>query len=144
MKNEELIYYSHYLWLSKKASIHDCCHSQSLKKCEIWKKMWNKRCMIHVIMRFGAPLKIVSNKRLQFTNEVMKDLLTHFVIKHKFTTMYEHSTNDLVERTNKIFCSMLIKKLKSKQIFVIRIARSTMSCVFIISHTKQHVIHLLY
>ncbi len=42
--------------------------------------------MIHVIMRFGAPLEIVSNKRLQFINEVMKDLLTHFVIKHKFTT----------------------------------------------------------
>lgn len=100
------------------------------KSAKFEKKLWNKRCMIHVIMRFRGPLKIVSNKRLQFTNEVMKDLLTHFVIKHKFTTMYEPSTNDLVERTNKIFCSMLIKKLRSKQVFVIKIARSTMSCVF--------------
>ncbi len=27
---------------------------------------------------FGAPLKIVSNKRLQFMNEVMKDLFNTF------------------------------------------------------------------
>jgi hypothetical protein len=62
-----------------------------------------------VIMRYGAPLKIVSNKRLQFMNEVMKYLLTHFVIKHKFTSMYEPSTNDVVEKTGKIFCSMLVE-----------------------------------
>jgi hypothetical protein len=42
-------------------------------------------------------------------NGVMKNLLIHFVIKHNFTTMYEPNTNDLMERTNKIFCSMLPK-----------------------------------
>jgi hypothetical protein len=91
--------------------IHDCCHSQSLKKCKIWiffvKQKVHDSCYDHELW---GTIKFVSNKRLQFMNGAMKDLFTHFVIKHKFTTVYEPSKNDVVERTNKIFCSMLLKK----------------------------------
>ncbi len=40
----------------------------------------------------------------------MENLLAHFVMKHRFTTMYKLNTNGLVERTNRTLCSMLAKE----------------------------------
>jgi len=91
--------------------IHDYGHSQSLKKWKIWNFCVKQKVHDSCYHEVWGTIKIVSNKRLQFMNGVMKDLLTHFVIKHKFTIMYEPNTNDLVERKNKIFYSMLIKKI---------------------------------
>jgi hypothetical protein len=45
-------------------------------------------------------------------NEIMENLLTCFIMKHIFITIYKPNTNDLVERTNKTLCSMLTKHTK--------------------------------
>ncbi len=42
----------------------------------------------------------------------MENLLARLAMKHKFTTMYKPNTNGLIERTNKILCSMLAKDIK--------------------------------
>jgi transposase InsO family protein len=65
-----------------------------------------------VSTRFGTPLEIVSNNGPQFLNEVVENLLTHLVVKHRFTTMYKPSINGLIERTNRTLCSMLAKKVE--------------------------------
>ncbi len=45
-------------------------------------------------------------------SEVVENLLTRLVVKHRFTTMYKPNTNGLIERTNRTLCSMLAKKVK--------------------------------
>jgi hypothetical protein len=42
----------------------------------------------------------------------MENLLTHLILKHKFTIMYKPNTNGLIKRTNRTLCSMLTKEAK--------------------------------
>jgi transposase len=62
--------------------------------------------------QFRTPLENVSDNGPQFLNEVVKNLLTHLIVKHRFTTMYKPNTNGLIERTNRTLCSMLAKKVE--------------------------------
>lgn len=66
-----------------------------------------------IVTLFGISLEIVSNNGLQFTSEVWADLLKRLAINHMFTTMYKPSTNVLVERTNKILCSLIAKEAET-------------------------------
>jgi transposase len=65
-----------------------------------------------IFIQFTTPLKIVSNNGPQFLNEVVENLLTCLIMKHRFTTMYKPNTNGPVERTNKTLCSMLTKEVE--------------------------------
>jgi transposase InsO family protein len=77
---------------------------KSLVKQEVTQFLYER-----VFTRFGTPLEIVSDNGPQFLSEVVENLLARLVVKHRFTTMYKPNTNGLVEKTNRILCSMLAK-----------------------------------
>ncbi len=59
---------------------------------------------------FGTSLEIVSNNGPQNLSEVVENLLTRLVVKHRFTTMYKLNINGLIEKTNRPLFSMLAKE----------------------------------
>lgn len=63
---------------------------------------------------FGILLEMISENDTQFISDVWVDLMKCLAIKQRFTTMYESSTNGLVERTNKILCSMIAKQVETR------------------------------
>jgi hypothetical protein len=69
-------------------------------------------CKSDVCNRFETLIKISFNNGPQFSNEVVKDLILHLVIKHRFTIMYKPNINGLLERVNETFCSILTKVVK--------------------------------
>ena len=54
-----------------------------------------------IVPRFGFHLEMVLDNGLQFTSDLWEDLMERLAIKHRFTTMYNLSTNGFVELTNK-------------------------------------------
>jgi hypothetical protein len=69
-------------------------------------------CESDVCNRFETLIIFSFNIGLQFSNEVVKDLILHLVIKHRFTIMYKPNINGLVETVNETFCSILTKVAK--------------------------------
>ena len=67
-----------------------------------------------IVTRFGILLEMVSDNEPQFTSDVWEDLMERLAIKHRLTTMYKPSTNGLVERTNKMLCSIIAKEAETK------------------------------
>jgi hypothetical protein len=53
-----------------------------------------------IMMRFGHPLKLVSDRGMHFLNDVIVDLTTKYLIKHRKTTPYNPKANGLTERAN--------------------------------------------
>jgi hypothetical protein len=53
----------------------------------------NNTIFVWTNIQFGTSLKIVSNNGPQFFNNVMGNLLTRLVVKHRFSTMCK-SKND--------------------------------------------------
>ena len=62
-----------------------------------------------IMMRFGHPLEIVSDRGTHFLNEVVAGLTSHYNIKHRKTTPYNPKANGLTERANGIICKILTK-----------------------------------
>ena len=62
-----------------------------------------------IICRHGSPMKILSDRGSHFNNNMIKELMTRFKIKHGFSTSYHPQTNGLVERFNKTLCEALAK-----------------------------------
>jgi len=62
-----------------------------------------------IICRHGCPKKIISDRGSHFHNELIKNLMEKFEIKHNFSTPYHPKTNGLVERFNKTLCESLAK-----------------------------------
>ena len=60
-------------------------------------------------MRFGCPLKLVSDRGTHFLNEVIWNLTARYGIKHRKTTPYNSKANGLTERTNGILGNILTK-----------------------------------
>jgi transposase InsO family protein len=52
------------------------------------------------MMRFGHPLELVSDRGTHFLNDVIVDLTTKYLIKHRKTTPYNPKANGLTERAN--------------------------------------------
>src|SRR5205823_2423980 len=51
-----------------------------------------------IICRHGCPKRILSDRGSHFNNEMIKELMGKFKIKHGFSTPYHPKTNGLVER----------------------------------------------
>src|SRR6266511_1152831 len=62
-----------------------------------------------IICRHGCPRKIISDRGTHFNNQVIKNLLERFKIRHNLSTPYHPKTNGLVERFNKTLCESLAK-----------------------------------
>ena len=90
-----------------------------------------------IVIRFGIPLEIVSDNGPQFISDVWKDLMERLAIKHRLTTMYKPSTNGLVERTNKILCSMIAKETETKRMLMIGILKFIMQYGHTTLHSKR-------
>ena len=60
-------------------------------------------------MRHGFPKEILSDRGITFVNEIIKELLEWYQIKHKLSASYHSQTNGLVERLNQTLCTLLLK-----------------------------------
>jgi hypothetical protein len=62
-----------------------------------------------IMMRFGCPLELVSDRGTHFLNDVIRDLTTQFRINHRKTTPYNPKANGLTERANGVIGKILNK-----------------------------------
>ena len=62
-----------------------------------------------IMMRFGHPLEIESDRRMHFLNDVICDITTKYLINHRKTTPYNLKANGLTERANGIIGKVLNK-----------------------------------
>jgi hypothetical protein len=69
-----------------------------------------------IICRHGCPQKILSDRGTHFNNNMIKELMKKFEIKHIFSTSYHPKTNGLVERFNKTLCESLAKLKKDQNL----------------------------
>ena len=59
------------------------------------------RCLLQHIGRYGAPVRIRSDRGPQFANEVIAELLKLVGTEHQLTLAYSSEENGIVERANK-------------------------------------------
>ena len=62
-----------------------------------------------IMMRFGHPLELVSDRGTHFLNDVIYDITTKYLINHRKTTPYNPKANGLTERANGIIGKVLNK-----------------------------------
>ena len=62
-----------------------------------------------IMMRFGHPLEIVSDRGTHFHNDVICDITTKYLINHRKTTPYNPKANGLTKRANGIIGKVLNK-----------------------------------
>jgi hypothetical protein len=62
-----------------------------------------------IICRHGCPHKILTDRGSHFNNQMVRELMEKFRVKHGFSTPYHPKTNGLVERFNKTLCESLAK-----------------------------------
>ena len=62
-----------------------------------------------IMMRFGHPLELVSDRGIHFLNDVIYDITTKYLINHRKTTPYNPKANGLTERANGIIGKVLNK-----------------------------------
>lgn len=60
-----------------------------------------------IILRYGAPREIISDRGKTFQSELVTNLLSLMGTKSKFTTAYHQMANGLTERLNKTFAGMM-------------------------------------
>ena len=64
-------------------------------------------------MRFGYPLEIVSDRGKHFLNDVVSDITSRYLIKHRKTTPYNPKANGLTKRANGIVGNILNKMVSA-------------------------------
>ena len=62
-----------------------------------------------IMMRFGYPLELVSDRRKHFLNDVIINITSRDLIKHRKTIPYNPKANGLTERANGIIGKILNK-----------------------------------
>ncbi|MCO5597252.1 hypothetical protein L7F22_051328 [Adiantum nelumboides] len=67
----------------------------------------------NIIARFGFPFEIVSDNGTHFINEVIKKLISNFMISHHKSTPYYPQANDQALSTNKILIFVLTKTIEA-------------------------------
>ena len=63
----------------------------------------------HIITRFGIPHKIISDNGTPFVNKDVREVLEHYRIKHRRSTLYYPQGNGQVKATNRILLCILSK-----------------------------------
>ena len=66
-----------------------------------------------IMMRFGHPLELVSDRGKHFLNDVIYNITTRYLIKHRKTTPYNPKANGLTERANGIVGKSLNKMVSA-------------------------------
>ena len=66
-----------------------------------------------ILMRFGHPLELVSDRGTHFLNDVIVGLTNKYLIKHRKTTPYNPKANGLTERANGIVGKILNKMVSA-------------------------------
>ena len=66
-----------------------------------------------IMMRFGHPLELVSDRGKHFLNDVIHNITTRYLIKHRKTTPYNPKANGLTERANGIVGKSLNKMVSA-------------------------------
>lgn len=64
-----------------------------------------------LMMRFGHPLELVSDRELHFLNDVIENITKKYLIQHQKTTPYNPRVNGLTERANDIVEKSLNKMI---------------------------------
>ena len=64
-----------------------------------------------IMMRFGPPLELVSDRGKHFLNDVIINITERYLIKHRKTTPYNPKANGLTERANGI-----VGKIQNKMV----------------------------
>ena len=65
-----------------------------------------------IMMQFGHLLELVSDRRKHFLNDVIINITSRYLIKHRKTTPYNTKANGLTEQANKI-----VGKILNKMVF---------------------------
>ena len=63
----------------------------------------------YVLMRFGCPKVLISDRGTQFLNETINVLMEEFQVYHQKSTPYHPQANGTVEAFNKVLENMLTK-----------------------------------
>jgi transposase InsO family protein len=71
--------------------------------------------MRHVLMRHGAPARIITDQGTEFVNEVSRALNTLMAIRHIITTPYNPQANGKVEGANRTIKDMLSMYVQGHQ-----------------------------
>ena len=66
-----------------------------------------------IMMCFGHPLELVSDRGKHFLNDVIYDITTRYLMKHRKTTPYNPKANGLTERANGIVSKSLNKMVSA-------------------------------
>ena len=66
-----------------------------------------------IMMHFGHPLELVSNTGKHFFNDVIINITSRYLIKHRKTTPYNPKANGLMERANGIVGKILNKMVSA-------------------------------
>ena len=64
-------------------------------------------------MRFEHPLELVNDRGKHFLNDVIYNIITRYLIKHRKTTPYNPKANGLTERANGIVDKILNKMVSA-------------------------------
>ena len=65
----------------------------------------------NIIVRFGCPKILVSDRDIHFLNELIQEMTDRFQIDHRKTTPYHHQTNGQTERVNGTLVNILRKTI---------------------------------
>ncbi len=63
----------------------------------------------NIICRFGYFIHLHTDRRTEFVNEIVEQLIEKFQVKHYWSTPYRSQANGLVKRFNKSLCNSLAK-----------------------------------
>ena len=66
-----------------------------------------------ILIRFGYPLELVSDRGKHFLNDVIADITDRYLIKHWKTTPYNSKANGLTERANGMIGNVLNKMVSA-------------------------------
>jgi hypothetical protein len=69
----------------------------------------------HVLIRFGMPLRILSDQGAEFQSELFQELCRHMTIDKVRTSPYHPACNGMVERLHRTMNAMLAKAIDSNQ-----------------------------
>ncbi|CAM6093914.1 unnamed protein product [Calypogeia fissa] len=62
-----------------------------------------------ILVCFGCPLELVSDRGLHFLNHMVKNLTDTYLIRHRKTTPYNPKANGLIEKANGLMEQILLK-----------------------------------
>ncbi len=70
---------------------------------------------VHIFTQFGCSLTIVTNHGTHFINNVIRDVINHFILRYTNYIIYYLQGNGQAEFTNKAFEALFTKLMNENQ-----------------------------